>query len=170
MNFFTQVQWSPYLVGALIGALNLLSMLLSKKPLGASTSYLKVSGILRKLYNKEMVANNEYYKKKNPELDWGIMLVLGIIIGSFFSALISNDFNLILVPNMWSQRFSDAFLPRFFASILGGILLGFGSRWAGGCTSGHGISGSSQLSPLSWIAAISFFIGGIVTALLIYGI
>ncbi|HAE43594.1 MAG TPA: hypothetical protein DCG34_11870, partial [Clostridiales bacterium] len=41
--------------------------------------------------------------------------------------------------------------------------------WAGGCTSGHGISGTSQLSILSWVASIFFFIGGIVTAFLIYG-
>jgi len=54
--------------------------------------------------------------------------------------------------------------------MFGGITLGIGARWAGGCTSGHGISGTAQLSILSWVAAICFFIGGIASALLIYGI
>jgi uncharacterized membrane protein YedE/YeeE len=48
--------------------------------------------------------------------------------------------------------------------MLGGVFLGFGARWAGGCTSGHGISGTMQLAVSSWISAICFFIGGILMA------
>ena len=44
----------------------------------------------------------------------------------------------------------------------------YGARLAGGCTSGHGISGTLQLAVSSWIAVICFFVGGIVTALLLY--
>jgi len=51
---------------------------------------------------------------------------------------------------------------------LGGIIMGFGARWAGGCTSGHGISGTLQLAVSSWLAAICFFAGGILTAMFIY--
>jgi len=57
---------------------------------------------------------------------------------------------------------------RIIAAIGGGILLGFGARWAVGCTSGHGINGSIQLSIASIITACCFFIGGIVTALFIF--
>ena len=46
--------------------------------------------------------------------------------------------------------------------------MGFGSRWAGGCTSGHGISGTLQLAVSSWIVAVFLFISGIVTAKLIF--
>jgi hypothetical protein len=46
--------------------------------------------------------------------------------------------------------------------------MGMGARWAGGCTSGHGISGTLQLAVSSWLATLSFFAGGIVTALLLY--
>ena len=46
--------------------------------------------------------------------------------------------------------------------------MGFGARWAGGCTSGHGISGMLQLAVSSWLAATSFFVGGIATAMLIF--
>jgi len=49
------------------------------------------------------------------------------------------------------------------------MIMGLGARWAGGCTSGHGISGTLQLSVASWVAAICFFAGGIVTAGLLFG-
>ena len=51
-----------------------------------------------------------------------------------------------------------------------GVLLGFGARWAGGCTSGHGISGTMQLAVSSWISAICLFVGGIVMAQLLFAI
>ena len=55
-------------------------------------------------------------------------------------------------------------------ALVGGIIMGFGARWAGGCTSGHGISGTLQLVVSSWLAAICFFVSGIVTAMVIYKI
>ena len=48
--------------------------------------------------------------------------------------------------------------------------MGFGARWAGGCTSGHGISGTLQLAVSGWIAVVGFFVGGIASAMLIYHI
>jgi uncharacterized protein len=170
MGIFTATAWSPYVVGGLIGLLNIAALLLSNKPLSASTTYLKVSGMIRKIFQREKVQQNEYYGQKTPEVDWGVMMVFGIILGSFLSASLSGDFQLTLVPEMWAANFSDAFLPRFITALFGGIILGIGARWAGGCTSGHGISGASQLSIISWVAAIAFFIGGIITALIKYSI
>jgi uncharacterized membrane protein YedE/YeeE len=59
-------------------------------------------------------------------------------------------------------------LLRVVVALAGGILLGFGARWAGGCTSGHGINGSIQLSLASMVTASCFFAGGIATALLLF--
>ncbi len=170
MGIFTEIQWSPYVVGALIGLLNIIALRISNKPLAASTTYLNVSGMIRKAFQREKVQRNEYYSKKKPEVDWGVMLVFGIIIGSFLSAALSGDFQITLVPEMWATHFSADFFPRFITALVGGIILGIGARWAGGCTSGHGISGASQLSIISWMAAIAFFIGGIVTALIKYSL
>ena len=58
---------------------------------------------------------------------------------------------------------------RLTVALTGGILMGLGARWADGCTSGHGISGTLQLSLASWIAVICFFAAGIIAAGLIYG-
>lgn len=169
MEYLALTRWSPYIVGILIGLLNIAALLVSKKPLGASTSFTKVGGMIYALFDKEEVAQNEYYKKKTPEVDWGVMLVIGIVIGAFISSMLSGDFKLLGVPLMWRDGVSSSFLLRFLASLLGGMLLGIGSRWAGGCTSGHGISGTSMLSLISWLATIGFFVGGIVSAFIIYG-
>ena len=50
------------------------------------------------------------------------------------------------------------------------VFLGFGARWAGGCTSGHGIGGTLQLAVSSWISAVCFFIGGILMAQVLFKI
>jgi hypothetical protein len=96
------------------------------------------------------------------------MLVVGMVLGAFLSALLSGDFRLQWVPPRWEAAFGGDRLTRIVAAGAGGILLGFGSRWAGGCTSGHGISGTMQLALSSWVSACCFFVGGIVTALLIF--
>lgn len=97
------------------------------------------------------------------------MLVLGVIIGSFFSAIISGDLHANdWVPSLWASVFGDSVVLRVLVALAGGIIIGFGARFAGGCTSGHGISGTLQLAVSSWISAISFFVGGIITAHLIF--
>ena len=58
----------------------------------------------------------------------------------------------------------ESHVLRLLAAFVGGLLMAFGARLAGGCTSGHGISGTLQLSVGSWIAVICFFIGGIAVA------
>ena len=170
MEFLMLERWSPYVLGVLIGLLNVGSLLISKKALGASTSYMKLGGIIYKTLNKEKVARNTYYQKTELELDRGIMLVFGIILGAYLSALLSGSLNIDAIPNMWATEVSDSITLRFIASVVGGILLGIGSRWAEGCTSGHSISGTSLLSVISWVASIAFFIGGMAVAFLIYGI
>lgn len=170
MSYFLLKQWSPYIVGILIGLLNLAALLISKKALGASTSFLKIGGMIYSVFDKEGVKDNAYYQKKTPEIDWGVMLVIGIVLGAFVASISSADFNFLSIPSMWKLEIGNSFLLRFLASVLGGILLGLGARWAGGCTSGHGISGTSMLSVISWLATIGFFLGGIVSAFLIYRI
>ena len=96
------------------------------------------------------------------------MLVLGIVIGSFISSLLSGQFQIQFLPEFWIAEFGQTPLLRLIVAIIGGIFMGFGARWAGGCTSGHGISGTLQLSISSWIAVICFFIGGIFSAFLLY--
>jgi len=114
------------------------------------------------------IADKPYYKKFPPAIEWDWMLVLGMIIGAFISAALSGQFHLEWVPAKWSLTFGDIPFVRWVVAFIGGIIMGVGARWAGGCTSGHGISGTLQLAISSWLAAICFFVGGILTAMLIF--
>lgn len=168
MSFLTEVSWSPYAVGIGIGVLSWLSFLVLKKPLSCSTSFASTSGMIERLFRGKKVEQKPYYQKIGLKIDWQWMLVLGITIGSLISALLSGDFDLKWVPTLWLSVFGDTQLLRLIVALVGGIFMGFGARWADGCTSGHGISGTLQLAVSSWISAIFFFIGGILMAMLIF--
>lgn len=170
MDFLSQVRWSPYLVGAGIGVLSWISFLIIKKPLGCSTSFAKTSGMIERLFRGEKVSLKPYYQKISLSVDWQWMLVLGIVVGAFISARLSGDFRWQWVPDLWLSTFGNTPVLRVLAALLGGVLLGFGARWADGCTSGHGISGAMQLAVSSWISAIAFFIGGIIMAQILFRI
>jgi uncharacterized membrane protein YedE/YeeE len=168
MEFLTEVRWSPYAVGIGIGILSWFTFLISKKPIACSTSFAKTSGMIEKLFRGKKVDHKPYYQKIGLAIDWQWMLVVGIIIGSLISALLSGDFHWQWVPSLWAAAFGDNPLLRVIVALVGGVCIGFGARWAGGCTSGHGISGALQLAVSSWISAICFFIGGILTANIIF--
>ncbi len=170
MSFLTETRWSPYVVGIAIGVLSWFTLLISKKPIGCSTTFARGAGMLEKLFRGKKVENKLYFQEVQPKIDWQFMLVIGIVIGAFFSALLSGSFRLQVVPDMWFTAFGSSRVLRILAGFIGGIFLGFGSRWADGCTSGHGISGTMQLAISSWISAICFFIGGILMALFLFGL
>ena len=168
MGWLSMKQWSPYAAGIGIGVLSWVTFLLSDKPIGCSTAFARVSGMIERLFRGDKVLEKPYFKQYAPVVTRDVMLVVGIVIGSFVSALLSGQFRLTLVPQLWAATFGSAYLPRLLVAVIGGILLGAGARWAGGCTSGHGISGTLQLAVSSWIAAICFFVGGIATAWVIF--
>jgi len=160
-------RWSPYVVGVSIGLLNCIAFLLSDKYIGCSSAFARTSGMIEKVFRGSKVNEKPYYKKFPPVVEWEWMLVLGIIAGAFASAMISGQFHLQWVPSLWATTISSSALGRCIGAFIGGVLMGLGARWAGGCTSGHGISGTMQLAVSSWLAALCFFIGGIATAMLV---
>lgn len=170
MDWLMMERWSPYVVGIGIGILSWFAFLLSDKAIGCSTAFARTSGMIERLFAGKRVNEKPYYKLFKPEIDWEWMLVVGVIVGAFISAQLSGAFSPRWVPERWAEVFGAAPLPRVIVALLGGILMGFGARWANGCTSGHGISGSLQLAVSGWIAAACFFAGGIATAMLIYRI
>jgi uncharacterized membrane protein YedE/YeeE len=161
-------RWSPYAAGIGIGVLSWLAFLLSDNTLGASGSYAKTAGMIEKLFRGRKAEKKTYYREHPPEVGWGWMLLAGLVIGSFLSAWLSGDFRIGMVPDLWKKHIGHGMLYRWAVAFAGGILLGIGSRWADGCTSGHGISGTLQLVVSSWIAVICFFVGGVVTALILF--
>jgi uncharacterized membrane protein YedE/YeeE len=161
--------WSPYVVGALIGVLTMLTFYFSDKPLGASTAYARVAGMLGKAVAPRHTESLKYYQDNKPAIDWEVMLVVGAIGGAFLAAWQGGELTGQWLSPLWEARFGkDSYTMRTVIALLGGVLMAFGARLAGGCTSGHGISGALQLSVGSWIALICFFAGGIATAMLMF--
>jgi uncharacterized membrane protein YedE/YeeE len=169
IEWFTMARWSPYIVGAGIGVLIWTTFLLSDRPLGASTAYAKSAGMAESVLSRGKTEQMPYYQKVVPTVDWQWMILIGLVIGGFLSAYLSGTFTILVVPPVFAEAFGTDAILRSAVALTGGLLLGLGARWAGGCTSGHGISGTLQLSLASWVAAICFFIGGIIVAGLIFG-
>ncbi|HSN61488.1 MAG TPA: YeeE/YedE thiosulfate transporter family protein [Ferruginibacter sp.] len=119
---------------------------------------------------------------------WNLVFLIGAIIGGFIakqflstdlpvqiSAETINDLGKLGIAAPTSLQPNELFsleaiftLKGFLVLSLGGLMVGFGSRYAGGCTSGHAISGLSDLQLPSLIAVIGFFIGGLVMTFLIF--
>lgn len=167
-SWFFRPRWSPYMVGIGIGILSWLAFILSDHPLGCSTAYARTSGMIEKAIRGDKAVNRSYYKEFAPVIDWEWMLVFGVVIGAFIAAITSGDFVWIWTPAKWVEAFGGSAFWRVISALAGGVLIGFGSRWAKGCTSGHGLSGTLQLAASSWLAVVCFFIGGIITAMFIF--
>ena len=168
-SVFTDTYWSPYAVGIGIGILSWLSFLISGKPIATSTTFARAGGMIEEMVLGKKAKQRPYYEKIKLMINWQWMLVIGVVIGSFISATLSGDFQVgVWVPSLWSSAFGDSAVLRVLVAVIGGIILGFGARFAGGCTSGHGISGTLQLAVSSWISVIFFFVGGIIAAHIIY--
>lgn len=134
---------------------------------------------------------SDFFKTDWKVQRWNLIVVLGAIIGGFIAhhflsyptdidlnqqtitdlaVLGFNDAGKTLLPNeiySWDAVFS---LKGFLILIIGGFLVGFGTRYAGGCTSGHAITGLSSLQLPSLIAVIGFFIGGLIMIHIIFPI
>jgi uncharacterized membrane protein YedE/YeeE len=162
-------RWNPYLVGIGIGVLSWLAFGLLDEPLGISTALSSASSVCAlPVLGSDGVANNAYWAKNPLKWNGGILFLIGTFFGSLLSVLISRTFRLEKVPTTWSQQFGGSTAKRLVAAFLGGVIIMFGARMAGGCTSGHGISGSLQLASSSWTFFLTMFASGIVTALILF--
>jgi uncharacterized membrane protein YedE/YeeE len=110
----------------------------------------------------------QFYQETPPQIDWEVMLVIGIVIGAFVAAWTGGELTGYWLPPMWESQFGSSIALRLLAAFTGGTLMAFGARLAGGCTSGHGISGALQLSVGSWISLVCFFLGGVPVAILLF--
>jgi len=169
---FRRPRWSPYAVGAAIGVLSWCTFLFMNKAIGTSTTFVRAAGSLETWVAPEHVRDNAYFAKYlvgAPAFEWQFALVLMMLPGAFLAARLSGSRRKESVPALWAERFGPSVPKRFLAAFLGGALLLFGARLAGGCTSGHAISGGLQLALSSWTFVLALFASGIATALLLYG-
>ena len=160
--------WRPYLAGGLSGLVIIVSVLWTGKFFGASTSFVRSAGMLGKVFDPERVAQLEYFIRYLPQFDWQLMFVIGIFLGSLIAAVWSGSFKWQGVPDMWAEQFGTNPVKRGVVAFFGGMIAMFGARLAGGCPSGHGLSGIIQLAVSGLIAMVFFFIGGILMTQVLY--
>ena len=167
--------WPWYFAGTIIGLIVPILLLIGNKTFGISSN-------LRHICAACFPANISFFKYDWKKESWNLFFVGGIIIGAFLAthflsnanAIIINsnlksslatyhikDFNHLLPNDLFS--FSSLSTPRgFILMVVGGFLVGFGTRYANGCTSGHSIMGLSNLQWPSLVATICFMMGGFI--------
>lgn len=163
----TDRAWSPYIAGAIIGLLQIPTFLLMSTALGASSSFVTVGAYLAQLVDPA-VPSIKYFQShmSGAKNWWQVAVVVGIALGAFLSMRLSGARRQTISP-VWNRAMGVTSLgARAPLAFLGGFIMLFGARIAGGCTSGHGISGIAQLSAGSTLAVAAMFAGGIATALL----
>jgi len=146
------------------------------KPLGVSTQFVVTDAIVTHQIAPEFAESNEYMAKYGEKTDWGVgygwMLVFGMLFGGGVTALLFKskqpEQDKGSMPKMWSDQFGNSTYKRNAAAFFGGVLLLFGARLAGGCTSGHMISGISQLALSSFIFGVVTFCAAILMAKYLY--
>ena len=168
VNRIEEGGWSPYVAGGLSGLVIIVSVLSAGKFFGASTTFVRSAGMLGEYFGPERVEQLEYFIRYLPRFDWQFLFVVGIFLGSLVSALTSDSFKWQGVPDMWAERFGTNPALRGIVAFIGGIVAMFGARLAGGCPSGHGLSGIIQLAASGLIAMIFFFVGGIIMTRIVY--
>ena len=141
------------------------------QPIGVSTQYVVLDGVLLHSVLPDVASKSPYLAKTAQ--GWTVatyefFFVLGIPLGALVSAMATSRFTTRVVPEEWSKRFGSNPGNRLVWSFIGGFLLLFGARFGGGCTSGHMISGISQLAISSFVFSAVLFISGIITARILY--
>lgn len=172
--------WPWYVAGPIIGLMVPILLIFGNKSFGISSS-------LRHVCAACVPSNIPFFQYDWKKEVWNLFFVLGIFLGGIVTAMyFKNDAAIIVNPSLVNElsgyglteinglvpeqlfAWSEVLTPRgLIMMVFGGFLVGFGTRYAGGCTSGHAIMGLSNLQLPSLIATISFMVGGFIMANLI---
>ncbi|TCI94202.1 YeeE/YedE family protein [Tenacibaculum sp. M341] len=181
MDFILQ-PWAWYVTGPLIAIVSFLTFYFGKS-----------FGISTNLETMCTIAGagkvSDYFKKDWKERDWAIAMIIGLIIGgvitrSFLSTEQVTNISPETINDLQKLGFEyhqNLYAPNelfsldklltvkgFSILLIAGLLIGFGTRYAGGCTSGHAITGLSSLQLPSLIAVIGFFVGGLIMVWILF--
>jgi len=159
LNDVTAIHWA--VAGAAIAAITLTLLFVSNHRLGISTGFEDVCSL---------VLDAPYFRRASvlSGRGWRMPFLGGLIVGGFVSAVLGGGWSPTWALGMFDTRIGWGPAAKVVWMFAGGLLIGFGTRLAGGCTSGHGIFGLSNLELPSLISTVSFMAAGLVTTNLIY--
>jgi uncharacterized protein len=156
-----ELNWFVSAAGIALVALTI--FIVSDRVLGASTFYPYIADRLTGL------TDNDYYLKQVQQSGFYEMKFLaGAFLSGLVYSLVKGEFKIRLLHENWIRMKGTSSSGRIFWAFTGGFLLLFGARLAGGCTSGHIISGGMQLAVSSWVFAVFVFAAFLITGKLFY--
>lgn len=178
--------WSWFKSGSALGVCFLLAVLLIK-PIGVSTQFVIFDGMLANVFADNLVvekkesksgyaSTNAYLNKSggkyakavaNP-LNYSFLFVVFMFIGGFLGRLNQGKKTIKQIPYYHQTNFGPKPATRYILAFFGGILVLWGARLAGGCTSGHMMSGMMQTSISGYVFAAAAFAAAVPVALLVY--
>ena len=175
--------------GIALGLVFFLAVLLVK-PIGVSTQFVILDGVIWSLFSEELVTESadsktgfkssnsylnksggKYAKEVKKPLNYSFVFVFAIALGAFISSMTNGPQASIedkRSPKVWQENFGANCKLRYVAAFVGGVLVLYGARLAGGCTSGHMMSGIMQTSFSGYLFAIGAFIVAVPVAILLY--
>ena len=167
--------WPWYVAGPLTGLMVPVLLLLGGRQFGISAN-------LRTLCAATLPGKNKFLRYDWRTVgSWNLMFALGIVLGAWFASTVLADPNPMevapatqsdlraigierfdeMIPSQLLSWESLATVPGFVLIVIGGLLVGFGAAWAGGCTSGHAVMGLASFDLPSLLAVMGFFAGGV---------
>ncbi len=152
------------LAGIALAVLNTIvfSEITFDRPIGASTTYPYLADMLTG------TTANAYFENIKGPGSWELIFLAGALISGLVLSLLRKDFKLILIHENWKKYKGTSAGSRIVWALTGGFIMVFGARMAGGCTSGHIVSGGMQLALSSLVFAVFVFAGLLTTGRLFY--
>jgi len=172
--------------GLLLGAVFFAAVLLVK-PIGVSTQFVILDGIVADVVNSEFITQTEdgkytstnaymakssgkYAKSASNPINYSFIFVLAMMAGAFASSMARGGVSQAerSAPAIWRANYGDTPMKRYAVAFVGGFVVLYGARLAGGCTSGHMMSGMMQTSLSGYIFAAGAFAAAIPVAMMMY--
>ncbi len=172
--------------GGLLLGLVFFAAVLLVKPIGVSTQFVILDGIIGDAVNADLVTQTEdgyastnayldksggkYAKSVANPLNYSFVFVLAMALGGFLSVWARGGLTRAerSVPALWRANFGDSPAKRYAAAFVGGFVVLYGARLAGGCTSGHMMSGMMQTAVSGYLFALGAFGAAVPVALMMY--
>lgn len=153
--------WPWWLAGAAIAVITLLLLWTTGRRLGISTGYENLCALW---------SGQPYFRRPALADRWRLPFLGGLVLGGLLSTALGGHWQLSWALGLWDQGLGGGPLAKSLWMFAGGLLIGLGTRLAGGCTSGHGIFGVARLEKASWLAMVCFLAGGMLATRLIHGL
>ncbi len=159
LNGLMPIHWA--LAGAGVSAVTLALLFLTNRRLGLSSGFEDLCSF---------IVDQPYFRRSSllAAREWRLPLVAGLVVGGFLSAVLGGGWHPTWALGMLDQAASLSPTAKLAWMFAGGLFIGFGTRLANGCTSGHGIFGLSNFELPSLIATLAFMASGLVTTQVVY--